>query len=143
MMLARKQENQDEKPRRVHFDKIKFDHVISIRIDRVDERRSSLDYLENLFPDLPLARDQVEKQVESLKNKKRGEIFRGKFEIQFMCKFLGMLKDDLCNQTPNFFHERRKIGFSIPDARNVLSEFSHFADNPECLRKFLHKYACE
>jgi hypothetical protein len=49
------------------------------------------------------------------------------------------IKDDLCNDSPKHFDRKRKIGFSVPNPRDMLSGLSQYATTPECLRMYLRK----
>ena len=65
-------------------------------------------------------------------------IFRGKFEIEFLKFFLKKLKDDLCLIEPVHFSCRNKVSFNISESTDqILNDLSQYADTPECLIEYL------
>ncbi len=137
MFLVRK--NMGCKQRRTYFDNIALEKLVSIDIGDVRLRQSVSDYLEHLFPHHGISDAEIKQKVESFSKDERGKIFRGKQEIEFLCKFLTKIKDDLCNNSPKHFDRKRKITFSVPNPRDILSALSQYATTPECLRLYLKR----
>jgi len=125
----------------LNFNDIHLKKFITININRVSEKQPTLDYLNNLFPRHGISESEINLQAASFISQDRGKIFRGKSEIEFPILFLKKLKNDLCLDSPKYFPEKRKISFALPDSRDdILSEFSQYADTPECLREYLKKF---
>jgi hypothetical protein len=142
MFLVRK--NMDCKQRRTYFDKITLENLVSIDIGDVRLKQPVSDYLEHLFPCHGISDAEIDKKVETFLKDERRKVFRGKQEIEFLCKFLTKIKDDLCNNSPKHFDRKRKISFLVPNPKNmnlrdILSALSQYATTPECLRIYLRK----
>lgn len=63
---------------------------------------------------------------------------RGKFIMQFFCWFLAQLVEDVNKGIPSLLLERKKVGLTVQSS-NALSQFSQYADTPDCLRDFLDR----
>lgn len=137
MMLVRRKEKDASGKQITHFEKIKLERLVSIDVHQVTARQSVSDYLTELFPFHGISEEAIDATVSSFSKESYGEIFRGKYEIEFLWKFLTRLKDDLCSNSPRHFSEKRKISFPIPSLRNIISELSSYADTPECLKNYL------
>jgi len=60
------------------------------------------------------------------------------YEVAFFSKFLTKLKEELCVDKSQHFDKKRKIHFAIPTkTSDILSQFSQYADTPQCLRNYL------
>ncbi|MGK7886456.1 MAG: DUF4435 domain-containing protein [Crocosphaera sp.] len=93
-------------------------------------------FLEN-HPSQP----EVEQKLEQLKIQECQKSFRGKFEIEFLYKFLVYLKGDATrkNQPPQFFSRRINISFNL-DEKTILDNLSKQAETPPCLVEYLEKF---
>ncbi|OQX09211.1 MAG: hypothetical protein BWK80_47135 [Desulfobacteraceae bacterium IS3] len=137
MFLVRKKDAC--KQTRTHFDKIKLESLVSIDISDIRLKQPVSDYLEHLYPYHGISDAEIDEKVETFSKNDRGKVFRGKQEIDFLLKFLTKIKDDLCNDSPKHFDRKRKISFSVPNSRDILSGLSQYATTPECLRMYLRK----
>lgn len=63
---------------------------------------------------------------------------RGKFLMQFLCKFLVWLAEDLNRATPKLVPERRNVSLTIQPG-NALSQLSQYAETSPCLRAYLDR----
>lgn len=113
--------------------------LVSINIADVRVKQSVSDYLNHLFPDHNISDTEIGQKTAFFPADERGKVFRGKQEIEFLCKFLTKIKDDLCNNSPKHFDRKRKIAFSVPNLRDILSALSQYATTPECLRLYLKR----
>lgn len=63
---------------------------------------------------------------------------RGKFLVPFLRAYVNKLKDDAYVHAPSLVTNGSKPKILLSE-RNILSEFTQFADTPNCLKKFLLK----
>ena len=116
-------------------DIIKFDKLFSVRVDDVTSRYNT-DSLNSRFDGNDITENEIRERENTFSGKDRGCLFRGKYEIAFLTKFLRKIQDDLCCRSPTYFPEKRKVSFNFTDG-NILSELSRFADTSQCLRDYL------
>jgi len=127
--------------KKLSFKNIKIETLIKINLDQVFIKQPTLNYLNRLFLTHGISESEMTRQADSFHPQDRRKIFRGKFEIEFLIGFLTKLKEDLCNDSPKHFPQKIKISFALPSSHDdVLSEFSQYADTPECLREYLKKF---
>lgn len=119
---------------RLNLGGVKIKDFVSIELNKV-VKKYDIDFIESKFSyAYVLPRDQVaEKQNEHDYENKR-KIFRGKFEIEFIKKFLEKVKDDVTSQTPVYFSKRRNVSINFQDA---ISQFSIYAETPDCLVDYI------
>ena len=69
--------------------------------------------------------------------------FRGKQHLEFLKKFIMLLKEDRCKKnTRKIFNKRGNVDLMLT-AGNAISGLSQYAHTPECLSTFLKKFdAC-
>jgi hypothetical protein len=63
-------------------------------------------------------------------------IHRGKFLMEFLCKFLSQLVEDVNKKSPVLLANHKGVSLTITP-KNALSQFSQYAETPECLHNFL------
>jgi hypothetical protein len=142
IMLMRKMEMDPSTPKKTSLNEIKFEPWVKIEIDNVT-KQYTIDDINTTFPerdDIPEI--DVTTKVNSFSTIDCGKRFRGKYEVEFLSKFLTKLKNDLCASSPKYFDKKRKIRFSLPTiSSDILSQFSQYADTPQCLRDYLKSFS--
>jgi hypothetical protein len=137
IMLMRKMETECSTPKKTSLNKIKFEQWVKIEIDNVN-KQYTIDDINNTFPERDnIPEIEVTTKVNSFSTIDCGKIFRGKYEVTFLIKFLTILKDDLCASSPKHFDKKRKIHFCLPTSSDLLSQLSQYAETPRCLRDYL------
>jgi len=140
IMLMRKMETST--PKKTSLNKIKFEQWVKIEVDHVT-KQYTIDDINTIFPERAnIPEIEVTRKVNSFSTIDCGKIFRGKYEVEFLSKFLTKLKDDLCASSPKYFDKKRKIHFFLPKtSSDILSQFSQYADTPQCLRDYLKSFS--
>jgi hypothetical protein len=148
IMLMRKMARESSTPKKTSLNKIKFEQWVKIEVDNVT-KQYTIDDINTTFPERDdIAEIEVTTKVNSFSTIDCGKTFRGKYEVEFLSKFLTKLKDDLCASSPKHFDEKRTIHFSLPptpkklkEPSDILSQFSQYADTPQCLRDYLISFS--
>ncbi|HHC23811.1 MAG TPA: DUF4435 domain-containing protein [Desulfobacterales bacterium] len=137
IMVIREKERQKcvSDREKLNLNNIKFDDLFSVEVDRVTSSYNT-DSLNSRFDGNDITENEIRERENTFSGKDRGCLFRGKYEIAFLTKFLRKIQDDLCCRSPKSFPEKRKVSFNFTDG-NILSELSRFADTPQCLRDYL------
>ncbi|KPA10211.1 hypothetical protein MHK_009620 [Candidatus Magnetomorum sp. HK-1] len=96
MMQVRDTERKKEKSERniAQFNNLKFIDLFKIEIDNVKCKCNIEDYLEKKFPQIEyVSYDQLHSIIKDIRS--RSCVFRGKFELAFLNKFLRILIENL------------------------------------------------
>lgn len=138
IMLMRRMETEGSTPKKTSLNKIKFEQWVKIELDNVS-KHYTIDDINSTFPERDnISEIEISTKINSFSSiDDRGKIFRGKYELAFFSKFLNILKNDLCAASPKHFNKKRKINFPLPNSSDILSQFSQYADTPQCLRDYL------
>lgn len=131
------QGNQTRK--RENLKNFKLDKYISVDLDKVTSNYT-LQTLSGIFPEAYHPTEDIINQkiatfdcVDCQKN------FRGKFETFFLYKFFEKLKE--AANTGNSIYFSRKINVSLNISKeNIISNFSQYAETPNCLRNYLESF---
>jgi chromosome partitioning protein len=107
-----------------------------------NKEKKMLDIMVLEYKELTAANNISEEDIKNISNSFSNYQyeFRGKQEISFFIKFLTQLKDDLSDDVPKYFEQKRKISFQIPPS-NFMSTLTQYADTPQCLRQYLKKFS--
>ncbi|WP_439638082.1 DUF4435 domain-containing protein [Spirulina sp.] len=126
----------------IKLSKIKISKDIKITLSSVMNTYTHED-LERKFPEAPpISPDQLQEKKQTLNSKNPQCSFRGKFEIEFLRKFITQLVEDANKITPQYFHEKRSVQLSIPGSE-IIPRLSQHADTPDCLRAYLLQFKVE
>lgn len=138
IMLVRERERADLTRPKTSLDRIEFKKLIKIKVNKISLLYSLQD-INGLFPEHHEISDQeVMAKMASFSSIDCGQTFRGKYEMAFLSKFLTQLKEDLYTSFPTHFNKKKKIAFTLPkNPSDILSQLSHYADTPSCLRSYL------
>ena len=109
--------------------------VTNINLDEV-VADYDIDKLHSLFPEAIRIEDKVlNSKIAELETLTPQMCFRGKFEIDFLFKFIIELKKELKKPNSKF---KKKSGMKINISKtNVISELSQHADTTDCLKDYL------
>lgn len=95
-----------------------------------------MDLLRLKYPDsLPIENQLIEDKILEFSIQNKGRIFRGKFEMGFMLRILTDLIQD--SKTNKMFISK-PVKYNIPNTQ-AISQFSQYAETPECLITYLQK----
>lgn len=113
----------------------------TISIDRVVAKQTiDVEFLTQQFPDAYVVpQSELMAECEFYRGEDCQQLFRGKFELEFLRKIVDSLK--LKNTQEEYFHTHRdcvRLDVNV----NTLSILSEYADTPECLIDFLRKHQC-
>lgn len=109
---------------------------VRLEIERIEKKYDLHKIQDKFAKDKPVSDADVSKMLIVLSNKPECS-FRGKYEMQFFCKFLNFIIDD-ANHKRRRKYIKRKIKFQI-NRGLALSQLSHYADTPPCLSSYLAK----
>ncbi|WP_159478608.1 DUF4435 domain-containing protein [Chryseobacterium sp. 18068] len=94
----------------------------------------TLEDIKEKFPDaIAVSEEDLKSNLEDFNRKEPLMRFRGKYQIEFIVKFLKYIIDD-ANKEKRIL--KKKTKFRI-DAAIVLSQISQYAETPKCLKDFL------
>lgn len=84
--------------------------------------------------------EEIEDAVKFLKTQNYQKVFRGKYEIDFLKKFLAILIETMNKRTlyGTYFSKRRSISFKTTDSE-LISQLSQHAETPPCLSDYINK----
>lgn len=109
--------------------------VPRINLDSIQENYNKI-ILESLFPEAYiLTEEEIQLKIAEFNKHNPQEIFRGKFELDFLFSFLEAIKIELNLPQSRL---KKKSGVQINQSkRNMISEFSQYASTMNCLILFL------
>lgn len=110
---------------KIDLDKVECDYEIST--------------LEKLFPQsAKISHDELTKKISFFQRLIPQKKFRGKFEIDFLFDFLESIKIEFKKPNSRILKKR---GVTLNQSKkNIISEFSGYADTPPCLISYLGSY---
>lgn len=123
---------------RLDLKDIDLDEFVTIKIDQVQERYN-IEKIKEFFPNaIQVQERDLAEKIEIFKNQNKQEIFRGKYEIEFLRKFLEILRTEIGRKHSNIFKERKTISLQL-SRKNLLSELGDCADISSCLVSYIEK----
>ncbi|WP_208796431.1 DUF4435 domain-containing protein [Flavobacterium fluviatile] len=109
--------------------------LINMSIEQILQNYT-LEDLKSIFPDATeVALDSLNLKVEEFKNCNKLKCFRGKYEMDFLLKFIDLMISE--GKKNN-----EQIKFSFGGALNnerAISVFTHYAETPDCLDVYINK----
>lgn len=121
---------------RLNLSNLKFNEIVSeISLTEIKANYDK-EKIESLFPDaLKIQDDILQSKIIELDEFEPQTCFRGKFEIEFLYKFIEALRLEM--KKPNgLIKKQRGVQINI-SKKNLISELSHYADTPSCLTDYL------
>lgn len=116
-------------------------NFVIIELDKVS-MNYDLNQILQTFPDAPvIPANELEAKIELFNNCVQHEVFRGKFELDFLLKMIKLILAD-SNKTNKIFKEKIKFSFGDGSSLNqqqLLNIFQAYADTPASLLDYLKK----
>lgn len=138
IMLQRKK-TRNKGIHQINLNNVSLGKLVSINLDRI-ERKYTITTLNKIFPNaIRLSNKVVNEKVAELGGQNLGEIFRGKYEIEFFRIFLLGLIADRRSMKPKYITCGGKTKLSLSRV-NIISELSQYAETPDCLKDYLKKF---
>jgi hypothetical protein len=117
---------------------VSLEKFIEVRADSIISTYT-LDDMQSFFPDCyTLSEDELKLAEESLPIEESHLNFRGKYQLEFVRKYLDNLKKACIDKTSHFYNPGNTVKLSISKI-NIISELSQYASTPDCLSEFLAK----
>ncbi|ACB51365.1 hypothetical protein cce_2015 [Crocosphaera subtropica ATCC 51142] len=112
-----------------------------IELDKI-KSNYNLETLNNEFsPKNNPSQQDINKELNYLRSQDCQKSFRGKFEIEFLRKFLEKLKEEANKKKDQQIYFSKKLTVSLLLSNdNILSQLSQYADTPDCLVKYLEQF---
>jgi len=90
--------------------------------------------------EVDVTRDQFDAKLDRFRHENPIDIFRGKFEIEFLSHFLHLLKHKIERRSNSITSRRYPCGYIFNKA-TILNQLSGYASTPNCLRAYIRKIA--
>ncbi|PGM57291.1 hypothetical protein CN947_23380 [Bacillus cereus] len=124
-----------QKKSRVPLAKVSIEDYVSINLDSVTAKYT-LETIRAKFPEAhEVSEEELNNKIKELDGRVYQEIFRGKFEGQFLRKFLELLQTDVCSKEPRHFPTKIKVSLNMYD---LVAQFSNYATTPNCLINYIN-----
>ena len=115
-----------------------FSEITITKVEKKDE--IDKEFLKECFPNsYDIEEEQINSVSKKWSSKKAQQIYRGKFEMEFLRKILESLVVE--NKAHTYFSETYNCVRLNPGS-NMLSSLSAYADTPRCLIEFLESHKC-
>lgn len=114
----------------------------TIAIDKIEVKQPiEMNLLKQHFNNAyELADDVLQTEYDFYKRNNQQQLFRGKFELEFLRKIVESIKSK--NKDNTYFHSHYNCVYVDVNV-NTISALSEYADTPECLIEFLCNHQCE
>ena len=99
-----------------------------------------IDDFYRMFPGaIAISQEELDARLTELRSITRQKSFRGKWEIEFLRKFLEKLKHEANTANYHYFTRKVKVVLSLSEI-NIISDLSQYADTPDCLDSYLKSF---
>jgi hypothetical protein len=99
-----------------------------------------IDDLYRMFPGaIAISQEELDARLTEFRSITRQKSFRGKWEIEFLRKFLEKLKHEANTANYHYFTRKVKVVLSLSEI-NIISDLSQYADTPDCLDSYLKSF---
>lgn len=121
---------------RINWQQLKFE----VELDEI-RAKYTLDELASKFPDAKsVSREECDRLLaEWRRDRSDRETFRGKYEIEFLCKFLRKLAEGANKGNSPYFAQKIKVTLN-PSPATLVSDLCQYADTPDCLWRYLNSF---
>ncbi|MDJ0845476.1 DUF4435 domain-containing protein [Crocosphaera sp.] len=112
-----------------------------IELDRIESNYNLETLNQEFLPINTPSEQEINQQLNDLRSQNCQKSFRGKFEIEFLRKFLEKLKQE-ANKKQNeqrYFSKKLTVSLLL-SSDNILSQLSQYAETPNCLVRYLEKF---
>lgn len=106
---------------------------IIVKIGSINSSYNLNNILEKYPDSIKVTEEEVNQFVEKFDNSDKSKVFRGKYELDFMYKFLQFIIEDA---NVNKKYLKTKTKFNV-DKSMILSQLSNYAETPQCLVEYL------
>ncbi|HGA1022773.1 TPA: DUF4435 domain-containing protein [Bacillus cereus] len=115
------------------------EHLVAVSLEGITCKYNLEDIEKTLNIPNKVSNDEIMSTYQVINsNPKRGEIFRGKFELEFFRILLNkVIEDGNKKENRKIFLNKRKV--SLPLDANILTVLSSYAETPECLFEYIEK----
>lgn len=128
--------NQGNKEGKLKLKDKKLTDFVAISLEKVEAKYDS-SMLAVHFPEANKIEDSIlDEKINQLQTRNMQQVLRGKFEVEFLKKFLELVKEDLGKSTPEYFKKRKNISVPVHD---IVSQFSNYAETSNCLYDYINK----
>jgi hypothetical protein len=108
---------------------------IKISLDSITKNYDTLAIRTKYTDALPVDDEDIRNKVREFETKDKRQVFRGKFELDFMLKILdSLLVDSRTTKT----YLSKQVKFHIVHTQ-AISQFSQYAETPDCLLKYIRE----
>lgn len=142
--FQREKEREKQEEKRLNLDGIKYDNLYLVRIDGVTRKYTEQNLLEWSANAYEVDFARIDEIISSISEKRKQSFFRGKYEFDFLCKFLGRLVTEYncCKKGKSIILTKvdgmKTIPFSVSDnSEEMLAKLSACADTPRCLATYI------
>jgi len=134
--------------RNIPYNQLSLDKILKISLEKIESKHYNIvTFLENKFSkSFLIENEEINNKFQELKTLFSESnfqiIFRGKFEIDFLNKFLKLLVEK-ANQKDGKgldfidINEKIKIKLTLND---TIANLTQYADTPSCLKEFVQKF---
>ncbi|MGJ8760734.1 MAG: DUF4435 domain-containing protein [Polaribacter sp.] len=107
---------------------------IIIKIGKIQSDYDFSKIIEKYPNSIEVTEAEVQTKMSEFNTKDKSQIFRGKYELDFMYNFLKFIIEDANNSKDLI---KTKTSFNIDKAR-ILSQLSQYAETPDCLVEYIN-----
>jgi hypothetical protein len=130
---------QRDKSSQLNISGISVSRFVKIELNQIT-KKYVIDELYRMFPGaIAISQEELDARLTELRSSTRQKSFRGKFEIEFLRKFLEKLKHEANKGNYPYFTRKFKVVLSLSES-NIISDLSQYADTPECLYSYLKSF---
>ncbi|MGE7673001.1 DUF4435 domain-containing protein [Lysinibacillus sp. NPDC094403] len=122
---------------RLNLKDLKIKDLVNITLENVTSIYT-LQFIEGKFPHAKKINHQdIQKKCIDISKENPQTFYRGKYEMEFLAKFLCLIQENLGSKDSSIrkFGDKKKIPLTIYDP---ISQFSQYADTPECLIEYIN-----
>jgi hypothetical protein len=130
---------QRAKSSQLNISDISVSRFVTIDLNQIT-KKYVIDDLYRMFPGaIVITQEELDARLTELRSSTRQKSFRGKFEIEFLRKFLEKLIHEANKDNSHYFTRKVKVVLSLSKS-NIISELSQYADTPDCLYSYLKSF---
>lgn len=127
---------QRDKASQLTISDLSVSDFVYVNLDKIDINYTIED-LRAKFPTAAnISQEELEEKRNELNARTRQRSFRGKFEIEFLLKFLQKLINEANQGNSPYFAQKLKVKLNL-SKKTIVSALSQYADTPDCLYRYL------
>ena len=130
---------QRDKSSQLNISDISVSDFVNIDLNQIT-KKYVIDDLSARFPRaIAISQEELDAKLTELRCSTSQKSFRGKFEIEFMLKFLQKLIHEANKDNSHYFTRKVRVVLSL-SKRTIISDLSQYADTPDCLYSYLESF---